>query len=161
MPNLAQFRIPSWSTIHSNPTYQRVAHRRAAAASSAHVEGIKRIVLTRVEEEERNRFRPLEDPYLVGEEAAARARRERLARENFGVLMNEDRRWDWFLCTWTSSLSSPLTPPGIVPPHLVSESQADGSDDHPAQASEREEPRIWKPVSSRGRLARTSGPRFS
>lgn len=45
------------------------------------------------------RVRPLEDPYLVGEEAAARARRERLARENPGddILQREDRRWDWFL----------------------------------------------------------------
>lgn len=45
-----------------------------------------------------DRFRPLEDPYLVGEVAAARARRERLARENGDdVLYKEDRRWDWFL----------------------------------------------------------------
>lgn len=51
-----------------------------------------------------DRFRPLEDPYLVGEEAAARARRERLARENGDdVLQNEDRRWDWFLCKLTPS----------------------------------------------------------
>lgn len=43
-------------------------------------------------------LRPLEDPYLVGEVAAARARRERMARENGDeVLHNEDRRWDWFL----------------------------------------------------------------
>lgn len=36
--------------------------------------------------------------YLVGEVAAARARRERLARENGDdVLHREDRRWDWFL----------------------------------------------------------------
>lgn len=50
-----------------------------------------------------NRFRPLEDPYLVGEEAAARARRERLARENGDdVLYKEDRRWDWFLCKFIS-----------------------------------------------------------
>lgn len=45
-----------------------------------------------------DRVRPLEDPYLVGEVAAARARRERLARENGDdVLHREDRRWDWFL----------------------------------------------------------------
>jgi hypothetical protein len=55
-------------------------------------------MLERIEEEERNRFRPLEDPYLVGEEAAARARRERLARESGDdILIREDRRWDWFL----------------------------------------------------------------
>ena len=45
-----------------------------------------------------SRVRPLEDPYLVGEVAAARARRERLARENTeDILHREDRRWDWFL----------------------------------------------------------------
>lgn len=47
------------------------------------------------------RIRPLEDPYLVGEVAAARARRERLARENGEeVLHREDSRWDWFLSKW-------------------------------------------------------------
>lgn len=50
------------------------------------------------EERERARNRPLEDPYLVGEEAAALARRERLARESGDdILIREDRRWDWFL----------------------------------------------------------------
>lgn len=45
-----------------------------------------------------DKFRPLEDPYLVGEEAAARARRERLARQTGeDVLIREERRWDWFL----------------------------------------------------------------
>ncbi|KIH87686.1 hypothetical protein SPBR_04991 [Sporothrix brasiliensis 5110] len=46
-------------------------------------------------------FRPLEDPYLVGETAARRARAERMARENNThgeeALHREDRRWDWFL----------------------------------------------------------------
>ena len=59
------------------------------------------------EEEQRNRAaaaaRPLEDPYLVGEAAAAQARRERLARENGDeILIREDQRWDFFL----SELSS-------------------------------------------------------
>jgi hypothetical protein len=51
------------------------------------------------EEEERVReFRPLEDPYLVGEEAARRARAERLARETPNdVLSGENRRWDWYM----------------------------------------------------------------
>ncbi|KAK7754638.1 hypothetical protein SLS62_003422 [Diatrype stigma] len=45
-----------------------------------------------------SRARHLEDPHLVGEEAAARARRARLARENGDdVLLREDQRWDWFL----------------------------------------------------------------
>ncbi|KAK0628609.1 hypothetical protein B0T17DRAFT_614505 [Bombardia bombarda] len=107
--SLSQFRIPSWSTVNSNPTarhYHSVALRRVSAAtsssSSAASDGVRRMMLDRIEEEERNRVRPLEDPYLVGEEAAARARRERLARENGGgngnsVLVREDRRWDWFL----------------------------------------------------------------
>ena len=43
-------------------------------------------------------LRPLEDPYLVGEVAAAKARSERLARENGDdILIREDRQWDWFL----------------------------------------------------------------
>ena len=42
--------------------------------------------------------RPLEDPYLVGEQAAAEARRERLRRENGDdILIREDRQWDWLL----------------------------------------------------------------
>lgn len=56
-------------------------------------------MLERIEEEEsRRRIRPLEDPYLVGEAAASRARQERLARENGDdILIRENRRWDWFL----------------------------------------------------------------
>jgi hypothetical protein len=53
----------------------------------------------RMDEEEREReIRTKEDPALVGEEAAARNREERLRRENgWGVLEREDRRWDWLL----------------------------------------------------------------
>lgn len=55
--------------------------------------------------------RPLEDPYLVGEVAAARARRERLARENGpDVLHSEDRRWDWFLGKSSSDGLNPFAP---------------------------------------------------
>ncbi|KAI1328649.1 hypothetical protein F5Y16DRAFT_146082 [Xylariaceae sp. FL0255] len=43
------------------------------------------------------RVRPLEDPYLVGEEAAARNRAARLSLLNGeDVLVREDRRWDWW-----------------------------------------------------------------
>lgn len=50
------------------------------------------------QQQQQDRPRPLEDPYLVGEEAAARARSERLARENpEEVLVLDDRRWDFFL----------------------------------------------------------------
>lgn len=62
-----------------------------------------RMLIDRVEEEEQRRFRPLEDPYLVGEEEARRARERRIAREA-GALSEADggreregRRWDWFL----------------------------------------------------------------
>ncbi|KAK8917282.1 hypothetical protein H634G_09128 [Metarhizium anisopliae BRIP 53293] len=47
--------------------------------------------------------RPLEDPYLVGEVAAAQARRERLARESSDdILVREDRQWDWLLAQMRS-----------------------------------------------------------
>lgn len=112
LPSLGAFRIPSWS-VNTNPMYQRVATRRAQAAMSSG-EGLVRNaarVLERVNEEgssgsgsgtpadsSSSRVRPLEDPYLVGEVAAARARWERLARENTeDILHREDRRWDWFL----------------------------------------------------------------
>ncbi|KAK0655905.1 hypothetical protein B0T16DRAFT_384699 [Cercophora newfieldiana] len=103
LPTLGYFRIPSWPALSANPTYHRVALRRVAAASrDTRLEGIRRAMLDRIEEEEqRNRAagsRPLEDPYLVGETAAAQARRERLARENGDeILIREDRRWDFFL----------------------------------------------------------------
>jgi hypothetical protein len=112
-PSLSQFHIPSWSSIGSgNPQariYQSVANRRAAAASiSSASEGALRAALSRIsaaaniadsdEDYENGRVRPLEDPYLVGEEAATRARRERLARKHGeDVLILEDRRWDSWL----------------------------------------------------------------
>lgn len=46
--------------------------------------------------------RPLEDPSLVGEEAARRAREERLRRERDEALVLENRRWDWYLSESTS-----------------------------------------------------------
>lgn len=109
IPTLGHFRIPSWSTI-SSPT-ARVALRRSAAAHHDtrhrhHIQDARRIMLLdRIVEEEsaRERTRRLEDPYLVGEHAAAQARRERLARERSTggsgdeVLIREDRRWDFFL----------------------------------------------------------------
>jgi len=111
IPSLNDFRISTWSTTTCNPTarhYHSVAHRRATIANAKEeqevlqaamsIDGMK-LMRARLEEEEREKLRPLEDPYLVGEEAAERARRERLARENRGneVLIREDRRWDWLL----------------------------------------------------------------
>ncbi|KAK3355365.1 hypothetical protein B0H65DRAFT_45452 [Neurospora tetraspora] len=105
-PVLGDFRIPSLSSMSSNPNlrqYQNVAQRRAAAnASTTNLDGLRR-ALDRIEEERNNNnpsnnvARPLEDPYLVGEVAAAKARRERLARENGDILVQENHRWDEFL----------------------------------------------------------------
>ena len=119
-PTLSQYlRIGTnpWSSLHSNPTarhYQAVANRRVASTStggsgsnvnsSSNAEAVRTVrdTMARMNEEEEQRAaarpRPLEDPHLVGEEAAARARRARLARENGDdILIREDRRWDWFL----------------------------------------------------------------
>ncbi|TLD07175.1 hypothetical protein PgNI_10280 [Pyricularia grisea] len=111
VPQLSAFRIPSWSSLatnnHNNRQYRNVAQRRASAAASASPRRLElspsRIArLERVSEiaeaEEQRRHRPLEDPYLVGEVAARRARAQRLARENGDeVLEMENRRWDLFL----------------------------------------------------------------
>ncbi|KAI0886032.1 uncharacterized protein GGS22DRAFT_187263 [Annulohypoxylon maeteangense] len=115
VPHLSHFQIPSWSSMASNPQarhYQRVAHRRVSAAANGGrwggVESALRSAIERINanaaaaaadaEDDPDKVRPLEDPYLVGEEAAARARRERLARQNGDeVLYREERRWDWFL----------------------------------------------------------------
>jgi hypothetical protein len=98
------FRIPLWSSVHANPTarhYQRVADRRVTAAtnSATTVEGLKKIVLGRIDEDgAEERVRPLEDPHLVGEVAARRARNERLAKESGeDILIRENKRWDWLL----------------------------------------------------------------
>ncbi|KAK4456757.1 hypothetical protein QBC42DRAFT_190253 [Cladorrhinum samala] len=114
-PSLNQFRIsriPTWSNINSNPTarhYHNVARRRATSTSSSLSSGssssnssevdIRRALLDRIEEDEgRSRINALEDPILVGEEAARRARMNRLARERGDdVLIRENLRWDWFL----------------------------------------------------------------
>ncbi|KAK8102833.1 hypothetical protein PG984_015979 [Apiospora sp. TS-2023a] len=126
-PTLSQYlRIGTnpWSSLHSNPTarhYQAVANRRVAStstggsgsgsgsnsnSSSSNAEAVRTVrdTMARMNEEEEQRaaarLRPLEDPHLVGEEAAARARRARLARENGDeILIREDRRWDWFLAS--------------------------------------------------------------
>lgn len=165
MPNLAQFRIPSWSSVSSNPNarlYHSVALRRVAAAehasAAAEIGGLMRR-LAMFEQEEAaaaararraragsgsgngsgnvsgsgsgsgtdggnantrnaNRpVRPLEDPHLVGEAAANRARTARLAVEDplstDNALIHEDRRWDWFLGSFArpSTIPSPRRPP--------------------------------------------------
>jgi len=109
-PPLDAFPLPKWSpTTPHNPAsrhYHAVAHRRASALTaqeqasilSATIHGSDAIdkIRRKMEEEERQRnIRTAEDPYLVGEEAAERARQERLRRESgWGVLEMEDKRWD-------------------------------------------------------------------
>ncbi|EHA45867.1 hypothetical protein MCOR27_010206 [Pyricularia oryzae] len=110
-PQLSAFRIPSWSSLAANNPnnrqYRNVAQRRASAAAVSSTRRLdispsRMARLERVSElaeaEEQRRHRPLEDPYLVGEVAARRARAQRLARENGDeVLEMENRRWDLFL----------------------------------------------------------------
>ncbi|KAI1434138.1 hypothetical protein GGR50DRAFT_695419 [Xylaria sp. CBS 124048] len=117
--SLSQFHIPSWSSIGGNNPqarhYQSVANRRVAAASasagallsssSPFVESALRAAMSRVHAADAytsegggGRIRPLEDPYLVGEEEAARARTERLAsRYEEDILILEDQQWDSWL----------------------------------------------------------------
>lgn len=123
--------------MSANPTarhYHSVALRRVAAAESsgASLHGLRRMVLERVEEEEKTRFRPLEDPYLVGEVAARRAREDRLARENGDeILVREDKRWDWWLGRFQPS-SPPMTThnPRTPQPSILSPSRGCQSTPH-------------------------------
>lgn len=104
VPNLNNFRISTWSTVSSNPAarhYQSVAHRRVTAQRDP-IDSLRRVMSYRTAEvqqqEQNDSIRPLEDPYLVGEVAAARARQERISRETGDdILEREDRQWDWFL----------------------------------------------------------------
>jgi hypothetical protein len=96
VPSLHNFRMPSFSTSNSlaNRHYQNVAERRVLANRLA-ADVVRKYTAV---EAPAVRHRPLEDPYLVGEEAAAIARRERLAREaGDDILIREDRQWDWWL----------------------------------------------------------------
>lgn len=104
-PILNDFRIRTWSATSYNPTarqYHSVAHRRATReqqqllAATGTPNGLQSLQ-ERLGEEERERIRPLEDPELVGEEAAKEARLARLAREGTEALIQEDKRWDWML----------------------------------------------------------------
>jgi hypothetical protein len=124
-PNIHNFRVPTWST-HNAPAarqYRSVIERRAAAkpvprhnrwaslenagASSSTATltpSVSTPTLDAAPEAGSRTPRPLEDPYLVGEQAAAEARRERLRRENGDdILIREDQHWDWLLAqmdTW-------------------------------------------------------------
>jgi hypothetical protein len=96
-PSLSNFRPPIWSTSNALASrhYQNVAERRVMASRApAPAPTLRRYI----PEPAQPRHRPLEDPYLVGEHAAATARRERLSREaGDDILLREDQQWDWWL----------------------------------------------------------------
>ncbi|KAG6023817.1 hypothetical protein E4U40_003733 [Claviceps sp. LM458 group G5] len=104
--SIQSFRLPTWSASNAPAArhYRNVAERRItsgryAAASSEPVAqtSIERIADDQTETTQPE-ARPLEDPYLVGEVAAAQARRDRLLRETEDdILLREDRQWDWLL----------------------------------------------------------------
>jgi hypothetical protein len=93
-PSLAAFRMPTWShTQISNPTarhYHSVAQRRATARIvreqatllAVAVNGKERVALMKrkMDEQEERKTRMLEDPHLVGEQAAEENKQQRLRR---------------------------------------------------------------------------------
>lgn len=113
IPSLDSFRVTGWSrTQPSNPAarhYYSVARRRASVLTAQEQASLLTATLNgddgiaqlkkKMDEESRERdIRTLEDPRLVGEEAAEKNRQERLKRENgYEVLEMENRRWDWLL----------------------------------------------------------------
>jgi hypothetical protein len=104
--NMNSYRLPTWST-HNAPAarqYNSVVERRVNAererSRGSGVQERPRAVTLDRSPDEGPSNRPLEDPYLVGEQAAAQARRERLLRENGDdILIREDQQWDWLLGT--------------------------------------------------------------
>ena len=106
-PSLHNFiRIATWSTTNAPVArhYRSVAERRVTDGRYQPAEVVSKRnnpSTAQVTEEENRReepFRPLEDPYLVGEAAAAEARRDRIARETGDdILIKEDQQWDWLL----------------------------------------------------------------
>lgn len=113
--NIHNYRLPTWSTRNApaERQYNSVIERRAraekerqkAARKSGGVGGVGVVGRPRAATLDRtfeysssSVHRPLEDPYLVGEQAAAQARRERLSRETGDdILIREDQQWDWLL----------------------------------------------------------------
>lgn len=112
VPSLHNFNIPTWSPrnavssrqLHS--VIERRANAEAANSSSSNRPTTPRRGSSLPIKEEEPTVRPLEDPYLVGEDAAASAKRDRLASErDVNILQQmEDKQWDWLLSR--SSLSS-------------------------------------------------------
>jgi hypothetical protein len=113
--NLYNFRTPTWSANNALAArqYQNVAARRIsdgryaggtglAAADSVGVPKRTPVASISLQNDSSSTIRPLEDPYLVGEAAAARARQERVLRESGeDILVREDKQWDWLLCMFS------------------------------------------------------------
>lgn len=98
------YKIPPWSSVRSSPQerhYHSVAHRRALAAANNNKDKSSSSEALRVRLPPVNCGEDIleEDPYLVGSEAADRARRERLIGEGRGeeVLRREDKAWDFMI----------------------------------------------------------------
>lgn len=109
--NAHNFRIPTWSASNAPAArhYRNVAERRAIdgqlQAAAEVVIGMREPPINQQSgSSEGPILRPLEDPYLVGEQAAAEARQQRIAREvGENMLREEDKQWDWMLAqmkTW-------------------------------------------------------------
>ncbi|OAR02806.1 hypothetical protein LLEC1_00212 [Akanthomyces lecanii] len=98
------FSFPMWSAADTPTTrhYRNVAERRVVDGRYQTASSPERQRISRLLEEQNaandEAFRPLEDPYLVGEQAAAEAKRERLAREGTNTsIQQEERQWDWLI----------------------------------------------------------------
>lgn len=118
------YNVSSWSSIYCSTNarqYQNVANRRATVAgdsaqTAALVNALVSIQspaqpdergapvgppLDRIHEDEAEAINPLEDPHLVGEEAARKARAARLYRERClrgeDALKCENKSWDFLL----------------------------------------------------------------
>ncbi|KAG6032511.1 hypothetical protein E4U41_007214 [Claviceps citrina] len=110
--SMQSFHLPTWSASNAPAArhYRNVAERRItsgryAAASSESVarQGLNEPIVPDQPESRSEVARPLEDPSLVGEVAAAEARRDRLLRETGeDILVREDRQWDWLLAQMRS-----------------------------------------------------------
>jgi hypothetical protein len=109
VPSIHNYNIPTWSTRNAPAArqLQSVVERRinagmmnsrGSSSSSPARQSTNTARNVSVEPSGSPVHRPLEDPYLVGEQAAAQARRDRLSRENGDdILIREDKQWDWLL----------------------------------------------------------------
>lgn len=102
MPPYFNFPMSSATDTPTTRHYRKVAERRVVDGRYQAIGSPERQRTTRMLDAQNaanaEAFRPLEDPYLVGEQAAAEARRERLAREGPNAsLQQEERQWDWLI----------------------------------------------------------------